>query len=191
MSRRLHESLVPLSDTSRRNRLVPQTGDASLNRSHERAEGQLEVRLGVLPLRSKGRRSQEEAASIVKPIADKLLDEKLVSASVRRIDELREHLEVWLAHANRGGGRVAIIEQHEISEPRRGDGLKAPSRYDAQRSVALPIASSVRLLKLFPNEGPVCDLNFIAAIRWPSWMTTRSHFFSERNQPGSSSLHSK
>jgi len=45
------------------------------------------------------------------------------------------------------------------------------------RSVAFPIASSTRLLKLFPNEGPICDLNSIAASNLPSNTTNKSQAF--------------
>ena len=53
-------------------------------------------------------------------------------------------------------------------------------------SVALPSASSVRLLKLLPKEGPICDLNSKAARSSLLWMMTKSHFFSALNHPGNS-----
>lgn len=62
----------------------------------------------------------------------------------------------------------------------------APSRYAVHKSSELPIASSVRLLKLFPNDGPTCDLASIAAISWLSLITTRSHSFVGRKNPGNS-----
>ena len=48
-----------------------------------------------------------------------------------------------------------VLEDEHVSQPGTGGGAEhSPSRYAAQRSVALPSASSVLLLKLFPNEGP-------------------------------------
>lgn len=44
-------------------------------------------------------------------------------------------------------------------------------------SVALPSASSVRLLKLFPNDALTYDLNSTAASSSLSFTMTESHFF--------------
>lgn len=44
---------------------------------------------------------------------------------------------------------------------------KVPSSYARHTSVALPMASSVRLLKLLPNDEPTCDLNSSAATNRP------------------------
>jgi hypothetical protein len=48
------------------------------------------------------------------------------------------------------------------------------------------MASSVRLLKLFPNEGPTCDFASRAKINCPSLTTKRSHSFVGRKNPGNS-----
>ena len=63
--------------------------------------------------------------------------------------------------------------------------LAGPPRRDRRRP--RPLAASVRLLKLLPKE-PTCDLNSIAAIRLRSRTINRSHFFSARYQPGSSTF---
>ena len=62
----------------------------------------------------------------------------------------------------------------------------ARSRTAVHKSRALPIASSVRLLKLLPKDGPTCDLASMAAMSLHSLTTSKSHSLVGRKKPGSS-----
>ena len=61
------------------------------------------------------------------------------------------------------------------------EGLKIPLPYAVQKSVALPSASSTRLLKLLPKL-PTCEFTSMAATRLEPETTTKSHSLA---RPGS------
>ena len=63
--------------------------------------------------------------------------------------------------------------------------LNAPSLNAVHRSIALPVASSVLLLKLLPKEGPTWDFASIAASK-PFLTTNKSHYLVGRKNPGNS-----
>src|SRR5262249_17139039 len=83
-----------------------------------------------------------------------------------------------------------LLSSKSIRYPAHGrtDGTKVCSRNAVHRSVALPIASSTRLLQLFPNDGPACDFSSIAASRFPAATTIKSQSFVGRKNPGISFL---
>lgn len=117
---------------------------------------------------------------------DEFTTEQLVTFHVRRVFEFLENGEMRFGNFHRVCRGFAFF-QHE-KYPRNGCGpsRNAFSRYAVQRSRAVPIASSVRLLKLLPNDGPTWDFASIAAISLSSLTTRRSHSFVGLKKPGSS-----
>jgi 1,2-beta-oligoglucan phosphorylase len=61
--------------------------------------------------------------------------------------------------------RELPLDRREQNPYRQGGARVATSLFNEKLRQGLPSASSVRLLKLFPNEGPRCDLNSIATTR--------------------------
>src|SRR3990172_5253606 len=85
------------------------------------------------------------------------------------------------------GLREAGASSRSIRNPTKGFPVspKAPSRKAVFKSTAVPSASSQRLFALLPNDGPTWDLNSIAAMSLPWFITSRSHNFVGRKKPGS------
>lgn len=109
---------------------------------------------------------EEEAHAVVLPLAQPFLAKHLISLRVRGALELAADGEMGLLGARGPPRFFAIFEQEQVAEPRDGrrpEGSLAIRRPDVDRGDA----SSVRLLKVLPNDGPTCALHSTAATRRP------------------------
>src|ERR1039457_6831992 len=116
--------------------------------SNEVLEAKLGAGLGIDATHSLGCPRHQETGRIVEPLTDEFCQQQLVALRVLYDAFLNSGNTLKCGSRSRTGAIDLGASSRSIRYPSQGlaEGLNAPSRYAAQRSTALPIDSSVRLL---------------------------------------------